>query len=245
MSPTILVIDDDIALCELLSDIFEEHGYQISSVQTGQEALTLLKSEHHFQLIFLDLILPDINGLVLLQQLKSLLDTPIIMLSGLNQESDVVVGLEMGADDYITKPFYPRIVVARAKAAMRRKQTQTYSPLAQHQGFYFQHWFLDTDNHKLYSPHKQEIELTQGEYGLLLTLVSNAQKALSRQQLLELTHSENLEIFDRTIDVLIMRLRKKIEPNAKAPTFIQTVRGIGYMFNCQVEKSAEANTHNE
>ena len=104
-----------------------------------------------------------------------------------------------------------------------------------HNGFKFEQWFLDTDNHKLFSPQKQEIELTQGEYVLLYALVSHAQKVLSRQKLLELTHSENLEIFDRTIDVLIMRLRKKIEPNAKSPSFIQTVRGVGYQFACTVE----------
>lgn len=233
---SILVIDDDISLCELLSDTFEEYGYQVSCVQSGQAALALLSTGQQFQLIFLDLILPDINGLVLLQQLKNLVNTPIIMLSGLNAESDVVVGLEMGADDYIAKPFYPRVVVARAKVAIRRGQPQS-CPSPQQQGLRFQQWFLDTDKHKLYSPQRQEIELTQGEYLLLFTLLSHAQKALSRQQLLELTHSENLEIFDRTIDVLIMRLRKKIEPNPKAPTFIQTVRGIGYMFNFSVEKS--------
>lgn len=238
MSPTasILVIDDDVQICELLADTFEEYGYRVVCVQSGKEALALLQTECGFQLIFLDLILPDINGLVLLQQLKNQLSTPIIMLSGLNTESDVVVGLEMGADDYIAKPFYPRVVVARAKAAIRRTQPQPVATAYTHKGFLFHQWYLDTENHKLYSSQKQEIEITQGEYSLLHALVGNAQKVLSRQKLLELTHSENLEIFDRTIDVLIMRLRKKIEPNAKAPSFIQTVRGVGYMFNAQVEK---------
>ena len=157
------------------------------------------------------------------------------MLSGLNSESDVVVGLEMGADDYIAKPFYPRVVIARAKAAIRRTQPQSVASDHMHNGFKFNYWILDTDNHKLFSPQKQEVELTQGEYVLLYALVSHSQKVLSRQKLLELTHSENLEIFDRTIDVLIMRLRKKIEPNVKSPTFIQTVRGSGYLFACSVE----------
>lgn len=232
---SILVIDDDAQICELLTDTFEEYGYDVVSVQNGENALMLLQTRSDFALILLDLILPDINGLVLLQRLKSLIQAPIIMLSGLNSESDVVVGLEMGADDYITKPFYPRVVVARAKAALRRTQPHKFSADYIHNGFKFEQWFLDTDNHKLFSPQKQEIELTQGEYVLLYALVSHAQKVLSRQKLLELTHSENLEIFDRTIDVLIMRLRKKIEPNAKSPSFIQTVRGVGYQFACTVE----------
>lgn len=199
---SVLVIDDDLQICELLTDTFEEYGYQVVSVQNGQDAVTLLQTRQDFALIFLDLILPDINGLVLLQRLKNLIRAPIIMLSGLNSESDVVVGLEMGADDYIAKPFYPRVVVARAKAAIRRTQPQHFGSDYVHNGFKFNHWFLDTDNHKLFSPQKQEVELTQGEYVLLYALVSNSQKVLSRQKLLELTHSENLEIFDRTIDVL-------------------------------------------
>lgn len=237
MSPktSILVIDDDVQICELLTDTFEEYGYEVVSVQNGEAALRLLQSCKAFSLIFLDLILPDINGLILLQRLKSLTHAPIIMLTGLNSEFDVVVGLEMGADDYITKPFYPRVVVARAKAAIRRTQPYNFSSDYVHNGFAFDKWFLDIDNHKLFSPQKREIALTQGEYILLHALVSHAQKVLSRTKLLELTHSENLEIFDRTIDVLIMRLRKKIEPNAKSPTFIQTVRGSGYLFSCAVE----------
>ncbi|WP_439240269.1 response regulator transcription factor [Lonepinella sp. BR2474] len=238
MLSKVLIIDDDIQICELLTDALEEYGYIAHAVQNGQDALNLLRNSPDFSLIFLDLILPDINGLVLLQELKNITSAPIIMLSGLSSESDIVVGLEIGADDYITKPFYPREVIARAKAAIRRSQpTQNHSH--QHHGFSFNQWFLDTDNHKLISPQKQNIALTGGEYALLYTLCSHAQRVLSRQQLLELTHSENLDIFDRTIDVLIMRLRKKIEPNARVPCFIQTVRGTGYLFACDVTSSQE------
>lgn len=232
----ILVIDDDIQICELLTDTFEEHGYKVNTASSGEQALSLLKNDPNFSLIFLDLILPDINGLVLLQQLKSFTTAPIIMLSGLDSESDIVVGLEMGADDYIPKPFYPRVVVARAKAVLRRNQSATILSHEMQQGYSFNNWFLDTNSHKLYSPQKQVIELTQGEYTLLYALVSHSQKILSRQKLLELTHSESLEIFDRTIDVLIMRLRKKIEPNPKAPSYIQTVRGSGYLFAVVAEQ---------
>ncbi|OOF66004.1 response regulator [Rodentibacter sp. Ppn85] len=232
---SILIIDDDIQICELLTDIFEEHGYAVSTANTGKQALTLLQTTPTFSLIFLDLILPDVNGLTLLQHLKSLTSVPIIMLSGLDSESDIVVGLEMGADDYIPKPFYPRVVVARAKVALRHHQPISFSNTPIRHGFQFDHWLFDTENRKLYSPQKQEIILTQGEYALLYALISHAQKVLSRQKLLELTHTESLDIFDRTIDVLIMRLRKKIEPNPKNPRYIQTVRGTGYLFNAIVE----------
>lgn len=234
----ILVIDDDVQICELLTDIFEDHSYSVVAVNNGHQALSLLQAQPHFSLIFLDLILPDINGLILLQHLKSLTSAPVIMLSGLDSESDIVVGLEMGADDYIPKPFYPRVVVARAKVVLRRNQPQSVllNNVRNQQGYSFDQWFLDTNNHKLYSPQKQEIELTQGEYALLYALVSHSQKVLSRQKLLELTHSESLEIFDRTIDVLIMRLRKKIEPNPKAPSYIQTIRGSGYLFSANAEQ---------
>lgn len=237
MKKTILIVDDDPQICDLLIDIFTEHNYAVVIAHCGQDAVKLLHSQT-ISLILLDLILPDINGLLLLQQIKQQTAVPIIMLSGLGSDSDVIVGLEMGADDYIAKPFYPRVVVARVKAALRRLESAhafvTQFVPAQ-QGIAFQQWFLDTENRRLFNPARQEIELTQGEYILLYALLSHSQKVLSRQKLLELTHSETLEIFDRTIDVLIMRLRKKLELNPKSPTFIQTIRGVGYLFTSPVE----------
>lgn len=233
MKESILIVDDDLQVCELLVDILSEHNYTTILAHSGEQALHKIKDSQEIALILLDLILPDINGLTLLQQLKSLTEAPIIMLSGLGSDLDAIVGLEMGADDYIGKPFYPRMVVARVKAALRR--LQSVPSLAFTQGFAFRQWFLNTQNNRLYNPLKQEVELTHGEYVLLRALLQNAQKVLSRQQLLALTHSDTLEIFDRTIDVLIMRLRKKIETNPKAPSFIQTVRGEGYLFACAVE----------
>ncbi|MDO4698790.1 MAG: response regulator transcription factor [Pasteurellaceae bacterium] len=235
MKKTILIVDDDVQICTLLSDIFEEHQYNVLSVHCGRDALALLATPNVVDLILLDLILPDTNGLLLLQQLKQMTPVPILLLSGLGSESDVVVGLEMGADDYIAKPFYPRVVVARVKAALRRLAPPAVMMPAR-SGLRFESWFLDTENHRLFNAQQQNVELTQGEYVLLYALASHPQKVLSRQKLLELTHSETLEIFDRTIDVLIMRLRKKMEPNPKSPTFIQTIRSVGYMFACAVEQ---------
>lgn len=232
MKKTILIVDDDPHICELLMDIFTEHNYAVLIAHCGQDAVKLLHSKT-ISVILLDLILPDTNGLLLLQQFKQYTSAPIIMLSGLGSDADVVVGLEMGADDYIAKPFYPRVVVARVRAALRRLEPMNCVNVQQ--GIAFQQWFLDTENHRLFNPAKQVVELTQGEYILLYALLSHSQKVLSRQKLLELTHSETLEIFDRTIDVLIMRLRKKLEPNPKSPTFIQTIRGVGYLFTFAVE----------
>ncbi|MBD1566505.1 response regulator transcription factor [Vibrio sp. SA48] len=231
----ILIIDDDQQICELLVDTLSEYGYSVLTANDGQSALKIIKEQTNIGLIFLDLILPDSNGLSLLQHIRSTTDYPVIMLSGLGSESDVIVGLEMGADDYIPKPFRPRIVVARAKAVMRRaNHSAGASPSSHRQGLKFNGWLLDTQNYRLYDPNDNEIPVTQGEYTLLYSLLSNHRKVLSRQQLLDLTHSDTLEIYDRTIDVLIMRLRKKIELNPKQPELIRTIRGVGYVFACNV-----------
>lgn len=133
------------------------------------------------------------------------------MLTGLGSESDVVVGLEMGADDYIGKPFNPRVVVARVKAVLRRTGALDAEPAAPRvEGIAFNGWTLDTTRCELSDPQRNTVPLTRGEYGLLLALTQNARRVLSREQLLELTHSESAEVFDRTIDVLIMRLRRKL-----------------------------------
>jgi DNA-binding response OmpR family regulator len=147
----------------------------------------------------------------------------------------VVVGLEMGADDYIGKPFNPRVVVARVKAVLRRTGALAAEPVAvRAAGISFNGWTLDTTRCELIDARRGVVALTQGEYGLLLALTQNARRVLSREQLLELTHSESAEVFDRTIDVLIMRLRRKIEINPHQPLLIKTIRGLGYVFAADV-----------
>lgn len=163
------------------------------------------------------------------------------MLTGLGSESDVVVGLEMGADDYIGKPFNPRVVVARVKAVLRRTGAlAAEAPMPRAAGITFNDWTLDTTRCELIDPQRNAVPLTQGEYGLLLALTQNARRVLSREQLLELTHSESTEVFDRTIDVLIMRLRRKIEVNPHQPKLIKTMRGLGYVFAADVSHSEKA-----
>ena len=192
MKPVILVVDDDIAMGELLSDVLGAHAFEVLVCQTGGDALARVAQRADIALVLLDMILPDTHGLQVLQQLqRTRPELPVVMLSGLGSESDVVVGLEMGADDYIAKPFSSRVVVARVKAVLRRSG-------------------------------------------------QNARRVLNREQLLALTHNESTEVFDRTIDVLIMRLRRKIELNPHQPTLIKTLRGLGYVFSADVTHSDKA-----
>ena len=241
MKNKILVVDDDIAICELLTDVLSEHVFEVRSCHLAQSALQTLQQEPDIALVLLDLMLPDMSGLLLLQQIRMQFpDLPVIMLTGLATESDMIVGLEMGADDYIAKPFVPRIVVARVKAVLRRTpavenpQRRMVAPVSG-PGYRFDGWLLNTHTGRLlHTPCGDDIELTQGEYSLLTVLLKNARKVLSRDQLLELTHSDALDVFDRTIDVLIMRLRRKIEPNPKQPEYIRTIRGAGYVMSREV-----------
>jgi DNA-binding response OmpR family regulator len=236
MKPAILVVDDDKAICDVLRDVLSEHVFDVLVCHSGNEALQIVAAEPSIALILLDMMLPDTNGLLVLQQVQKLRPAlPVVMLTGMGSESDVVVGLEMGADDYIAKPFNGRVVVARVKAVLRRSGALAVetSP-TKTSALQFNGWRLDTDRCQLMNARQQQVALTQGEYGLLLSLVQNARKVLSREKLLELTHSESLEVFDRTIDVLIMRLRRKIEVNPHQPTLIRTIRGVGYVFAADV-----------
>jgi len=237
MKPVILVIDDDVAICELLSDVLGAHAFEVVACQDGGEALATVARRADIALVLLDMILPDTNGLLVLQQLqRTRPELPVIMLSGLGSESDVVVGLEMGADDYIAKPFNARVVVARVKAVLRRSGAigaESLVPGGEH-GLLFNGWRLDPRRCELFNPQQQSVALTQGEYGLLLALAQNARRVLNREQLLALTHNESMEVFDRTIDVLIMRLRRKVEVNPHQPTLIKTLRGLGYVFAADV-----------
>ncbi|HAT1648714.1 TPA: response regulator transcription factor [Raoultella planticola] len=235
MKPVILVVDDDSAIGELLSDVLSAHVFDVLLCQTGSDALAVAARRTDISLVLLDMILPDTNGLLVLQQLqRSRPDLPVVMLTGLGSESDVVVGLEMGADDYIAKPFNSRVVVARVKAVLRRSGALGAEGAGSGAGLLFNGWRLDTFRCELFNPQQQAVPLTQGEYSLLLALAQNARRVLNREQLLALTHSESTEVFDRTIDVLIMRLRRKIEPNPHQPTLIKTLRGLGYVFAADV-----------
>lgn len=236
MKPAILVVDDDRAVCELLHDVLNEHVFTVYCCHQGKDALALLTLHPEISLVMLDMMLPDTNGLLVLQQMqRQRPDLLVIMLTGMGSEADMVVGLEMGADDYIAKPFNPRVVVARARAALRRSGRIAQAD-PEPAGWRFGGWQLDDGRCQLFNPQRELVPLTQGEYSLLRALVRHARKVLTRDQLLELTHSESLDVFDRTIDVLIMRLRRKIETNPHQPDLIRTIRGLGYVFSADVMK---------
>ena len=242
MKPVVLVVDDDVAVCSLLQDVLNEHVFAVTACHTGQEALRSIETQPEIALVLLDMMLPDINGLMVLQQVQKMRPgLPVVMLTGLGSESDVVVGLEMGADDYIGKPFNARVLVARVKAVLRRVGVLTAeSGGPQPTGLSFNGWHLDTAGCQLRNPQQLKVDLTQGEYSLLLALAQNARRVLSREQLLELTRSDSVEVFDRTIDVLIMRLRRKIEINPHQPMLIKTLRGLGYVFAADVQHHDKA-----
>ena len=242
MKPAILVVDDDVAVCSLLQDVLNEHVFAVTACHTGQEALRCIETQPEIALVLLDMMLPDINGLMVLQQVQKMRPgLPVVLLTVLGSESDVVVGLEMGADDYIGKPFNARVLVARVKAVLRRVGVLTAeSGSPQTTGLSFNGWHLDTAGCQLRNPQQLKVELTQGEYSLLLALAQNARRVLSREQLLELTRSDSVEVFDRTIDVLIMRLRRKIEINPHQPMLIKTLRGLGYVFAADVQHHDKA-----
>ena len=242
MKPAILVVDDDEAICTLLQDVLSEHVFAVTACHTGQEALHCVDTQPDIALVLLDMMLPDTNGLMVLQQVQKIRPgLPVVMLTGLGSEADVVVGLEMGADDYIGKPFNARVLVARVKAVLRRVGVLTpESSDPQTTGLSFNGWHLDTAGCQLRNPQQLKVDLTQGEYSLLLALAQNARRVLSREQLLELTRSDSVEVFDRTVDVLIMRLRRKIEINPHQPLLIKTLRGLGYVFAADVQHHDKA-----
>jgi len=235
---SILIVDDDPEIRDLVSSEMHQQGW--TSVTAGSEAeMSAALMRQTPDIILLDIRLPDQDGLTIARRLRATSTIPIIMLTGMGSDVDRILGLEMGADDYVVKPFNPRELSARIKAVLRRtaKQTLEPSPAAtlDHECRRFGGWFLDLTTRVLSDPSGRPVSLTNAEFLLLETFVNAPRRILSREQLLERTHSYEADVFDRTIDVLILRLRRKIEPNPQAPKFIRTERGAGYVFDADVE----------
>lgn len=234
-APLVLIVDDDREIRDLLSQFLTKHGYQTKAVSDGQHMWRSLDS-HPVDLVVLDLMLPGEDGLSLCQKLRATSTLPVIMLTAIGEDADRIVGLELGADDYVTKPFNPRELLARIKAVLRRVDyaSAKASQLAPKQ-FAFSGWQLNVAMRELYSPEQVLIPLTASEFDLLVAFVEHPQQVLSRDQLLELTKGYEAAL-DRSVDVQLSRLRRKIETNPKAPKIIKTVRGGGYLFTPTVEK---------
>lgn len=235
----ILVVDDDPQICDLLSDYLIKHGYRVSIARDGVQMDRVFK-QCKIDLVVLDIMLPGEDGLSLCRRLREESGVLIIMLSAVGEEADRVVGLEVGADDYLGKPFSPRELLARIKALSRRTtgvlaQKRKASQLAAMPRIYFEDWTLDQNKRRLIAPDEVTVPLSSGEYQLLLVFLENPNRTLNRDQLLDATRGREAGPFDRTIDVQVARLRKKIEKDPKNPNVIVTVRGGGYQFSAEVK----------
>ena len=227
----ILIVDDDREILELLRSFLSKHGYLAYTAERTEAADKLL-GMHKLDLLILDVMMPGEDGLAYCRRIRGSNDIPIIMLTALGEETDRIVGLEIGADDYLPKPFNPRELLARVKAVLRRspEHASDDSRRNMHRIVEFENWQLNTAKRELKSSTNVMTSLTAGEYELLLAFIDNPQRVLNRDQLLDITRGRSAGPFDRSIDVQLSRLRKKIEPNPKEPSIIKTVRNGGYIF---------------
>ncbi|CAO3414073.1 response regulator [Azospirillum doebereinerae] len=233
----ILVVDDNKEIRDLLGRFLRLHDFKVTTARDGYEMRECLRNGP-VDLVVLDLMLPGDDGLKLCRELRSASAVPIIMLTAMGEETDRIVGLEMGADDYVAKPFNPRELLARIKAVLRRTTVPGDPfdpPNSGGRILRFADWRLDLVRRELRSPDGALVELTTGEYDLLLAFVENPQRVLTRDHLLDITRSRAASAFDRTIDVQVSRLRRKVETDAEQ-SMIKTVRGAGYVFVAPVER---------
>jgi two-component system OmpR family response regulator len=235
-STHILVIDDDPQIRALLKEYFEENQMRVSVASNGEEMSKIL-SDEAVDLIVLDLRLAGEDGMAIARSLRGQSSIPMVMLTGVRDEADRVMGLELGADDYVTKPFSPRELLARIRTVLRR--TKNASPASSREreirAFRFGRFELNLRTRRLKQLDGGHIVLTNGEFNLLAALLAAPERILTRDQLLEASRVYDNEVYDRAIDIQVLRLRRKIEPNPSQPTFIVTERGAGYMFCAPVE----------
>lgn len=227
----LLVVDDDQEIRELLQDYLQNNGYRVSVVADGAGMWKLLEHQH-IDLVVLDIMLPGDDGLTLCRQLRATSAVPVIMLTALGDETDRIVGLELGADDYLGKPFNPRELLARIRGVLRRASGE----VGEMQTLRFADWTLDRNAHHLISPEGVIINLSSGEYRLLDVFVTHPNRVLSRDQLMEILQGRDLSPFDRSIDVQVSRLRRRLKDNAESPELIKTIRGEGYLFSARVSR---------
>jgi two-component system OmpR family response regulator len=226
----LLIVDDDRELRVLLDDYLTKNGFDITAVPDGKSMWTALANERH-QLVILDLMLPDEDGFSLCRQLRTRSDIPVIMLTARGEETDRIVGLEIGADDYIPKPFSPRELLARIRVILRRLKNQTgmNDRLDSAKHIRFASWTLDTGARHLLSPDKVVVSLSGAEYRLLLAFLKHPNMILSRDQLSDMTRGRYSEAYDRSLDVMVARIRRRIGDDGRDPKIIKTVRNEGYV----------------
>lgn len=235
--PHILIVDDDAEIRDLLSRFLSKHDFRVTTAKDGREMRQALQ-DWSFDLVVLDLMMPGEDGLTLCRHVRSESSIPIIMLTAMGEEVDRIIGLEVGADDYMAKPFNPRELAARIKAVLRRSSNGTAVEAAEDRPgkVAFADFVLDSATRTLHRE-GSDIALTAGEYDLLVAFVDHPRRVLNRDQLLDMARGRAAIPFDRSIDVQVGRLRRKIEMDPKNPNLIKTVRGGGYMFTAEVQAS--------
>jgi two-component system OmpR family response regulator len=232
----VLVVDDDDLVRKTIETALTSAGFEVMAAATAAEALKLAESRH-FDLATIDVVLPDGDGLNLTRTLRDRYGIGIVMISGLGGTTERVVGLEVGADDYMSKPFSPRELVARVRSVLRRLEArvaQAQSIGGEREAFVFDGWRLDLAARELRDPDGRLVPLTSGEYKLLETFVTRPNRVLSREQLLDLVCTNDMPAFDRSIDVRIGRLRKKLGSEPESRNLIKTIRNGGYLFATKV-----------
>ncbi|WP_323949212.1 response regulator [Aeromonas caviae] len=233
-SPHILVVDDHSEIRDLLKRFLEQHGMRVSCARDGKEMKRLL-DEREFDLLVLDLMMPGEDGLTLCREFRVKSRLPIIMLTAMGEETDRIIGLEMGADDYLSKPFNPRELLARIKAVMRRTQVESLPvPETLTRDLRFDRWLLDVNRRELVDEEGVGMSLSTAEFDLLKVFLERPLRVLSRDQLLDLARGREAVAFDRAIDTLVSRLRRKLERDPKNPELIKTIWGGGYLFAADV-----------
>ena len=231
----VLAVDDDPAMRALISDYLADQNMRVSLAADGGEMQRVLAAGG-VDLVILDLKLGHEDGLAIVRALRAVSDLPIIVLSGHRRESvDRVVGLELGADDYLTKPFSPRELLARIHAVLRRSTSARPDRDAKRTRYRFAGWELNLRTRRLSSPAGENVPLTKGEFALLTVFLQSPQRVLTREHLLASSRVHDNEVFDRSIDVQVLRLRRKLESAPSVPALIKTERGVGYVFSSPVE----------
>ena len=230
----LLLVEDEESIRTPLAEYLEAEGLRIQAAASAAQARTFL-AEKRFDIIVLDIMMPGEDGLSLCRHIQETYQTPTLFLTARGEDVDRIVGLELGADDYLVKPFNPRELLARIKSVLRRAGgSHLLVKDGQQRSYRFANWTLYTDSRQLVDDAGNEQALSSGEYALLLAFVMRPHRVLSRETLLDLTRGREADSFDRSIDNMISRLRRKIEPDSKSPTYIKTIWGGGYAFQQDV-----------
>jgi two-component system, OmpR family, response regulator len=234
--PHVLVVDDDPQIRGLLQEYFAENGMRVS-VALNSAQMSQILADEVIDLVILDLRLAGEDGMTIARTLRNQSAIPIIMLTGVRDEADRVMGLELGADDYLTKPFSPRELLARIRTVLRRTKSTAVAQAQRREvrAYRFADFELNLRTRRLRQRDTQNIDLTNGEFNLLAALLAAPERILTRDQLLDASRVYDNEVYDRSIDVQVLRLRRKIEADPTQPQFIVTERGVGYIFKVPVE----------